>query len=791
MEALILLAGILVVTVIAGGILGIVAFVMVMRSRGETARIGRNLRTLSKNVAWLTSVIQESRAEPPAPPAPPPAEEAVAPPVQVAPAPPPAMVTPLVSPPEPVGPRRETEWWTNFEEKVGKRWMVWAGVLVLFISAALFLKYAFENQWIGPTGRIVLGVLCGLGFLAAGDYFVRRMMRPFGQGLIGGGLAILYVSLFAAFQWYHLIPAWVAFSAMVLVTAAGMALAVLHNAVAVGFLAVIGGFLTPIMLSTGKDARDALFGYLVILNLGVLGVAFFKRWRALDLLAFVGTYVMFAGWYVKFYAASAPPHALGQPVWNPAMVPTLFWLTAFFLIFLLLPFAYHLRYAVPATEERFVMALANAAFYFFYAYRMLRPEYAYTLGFVVLGMSACYVTLGAITRQRVQADARGLFGFIALSVIFLTIAVPLHLKAHGITLVWAAEAPVLLFLGYNYRYFPVRVAGLLVLALSIGRLFTAYWPLHEHAVLFTPFLNRHFVGAVSVPIAAAAYALIHHSWRKEASPADRFFKIGSAIVGGLVGLVLLHGEVGQWFESHKQFYFARCAETVIWALGAVAFLVAGVAARSPEARWTGLLVVAVALVLALSAHYEYRMPKYLLFLNARFLAGLLAVLVVFAYYFALRRYQQVCPGGEQTLAVFLAGAGLLFLLVLLSVETYEYCFRTVREMYLAVSPADWQRARADWQRAEWKAQMSLSVVWSVYAAALLTVGFLRRRRGMRLAALGLFGITALKVVLVDMATVQQAYRIISFMVLGILMVGASYLYHLAEKRLQVSPGGKG
>jgi uncharacterized membrane protein len=86
--------------------------------------------------------------------------------------------------------------------------------------------------------------------------------------------------------------------------------------------------------------------------------------------------------------------------------------------------------------------------------------------------------------------------------------------------------------------------------------------------------------------------------------------------------------------------------------------------------------------------------------------------------------------------------------------------------------------------------MSLSVVWGIYATAVLVIGFWRRVRSLRLSALGLFGLTVLKLVIVDMAKVEEVYRIVSFLVLGILMIGASYLYHRVEKRISTSSGGK-
>ena len=419
-------------------------------------------------------------------------------------------------------------WWAGLEESIGKRWTVWVGALALFISAGFFLKYAFDNEWLGPTGRIVLGIVAGGVLLVTGDQTLRRRMRALGQGLMGGGLAILYVSLFVAFSLYDIIPQIPAFGAMVVVTAAGMTLAVLHNAVSLSFLALLGGLLTPLMVSTGQDARDSLFTYLVVLDLGVLGVAVFKRWRALDLLAFLGTWALFAGWFFTFYRVGA-------------LLPTLMWVSAFFLIFLILPFVYQLRLGTASSVESFVMALSNAVISFAFAYWILHEDYQFVLGFAALVMAACYVVLAALLRRRVPGDARTLFGFVGLAVVLVTLAVPLHLKLHGITMAWAVEGPVLVYLGYLYHYRPVRIAGFIVLVLSVLRLFFAHWPFHHQ--MFALFLNRYFAAAMVVPAAAAVYALIHHRKKDSATGIDRYLMYAAALGSAYLALVILSAEV--------------------------------------------------------------------------------------------------------------------------------------------------------------------------------------------------------------------------------------------------------
>jgi uncharacterized membrane protein len=169
--------------------------------------------------------------------------------------------------------------------------------------------------------------------------------------------------------------------------------------------------------------------------------------------------------------------------------------------------------------------------------------------------------------------------------------------------------------------------------------------------------------------------------------------------------------------------------------------------------------------------YGYRAEsQYLLYVNGCFGGALVVPLMVFAYAVTLERLHSLCRPDEQIVAKVLYGIGIVLLWILLSTETYIY----------------FDQAVADRERATWVAQMSLSVTWGAYAIALLAIGFWRRVRSVRLAALGLFGLTAIKLVLIDMAQVEEVYRIMSFFVLGILMIGASYLYHRVEKRLSMS-----
>ena len=679
----------------------------------------------------------------------------------------------------PVTPSASTAAWKNpaapgaaaeaslrqLESRIGQRWIAWVGAVVVFLSAVFFLKHAFDNDWIGPRGQIIICAVGAAIMATAGSYFSGKNWRILGQSLMGLGVAVLYATFYSAFQVYKppVMGQETAFVFMVLVTIAGMALAVGHNALTLAFIAVLGGVLTPVLVSTGHDSRDVLFGYLTILNLGVMGVAFFRRWRLLDTLAMVGTYILYWSWFAEFYK----PQGLG---------PALAWLAGFYVLFLVLPFVYHLVRKQAVTIERFIMAVANATFFASFAWYMLRGEHLETMGFVSLGMAAIYVALGAMLRRRLPDDAPSLFGAITMAVTFLTLAVPMELHTHGILLAWVVEAPVLAVVAYRFRYFPVRAFGAAILVVGIGRLFLSgvHWPLHHG--LFVPFFNRQLLSALSVPAAMAAYALVHQVFRGQATVADRVLKLCAALGAGLIALIVLHAEVYDWLRNDWGAHAAVAAAdgvTALWAVGALAYLLSGMRSLSSVAyTWgVGTLTLLVVLFLGMMMYGEDAGLGMLLFANGRFAAGLLGAAAIFAYALVMQRTSARMQAGpaaamRDTSYVYLV-AGLFALLVLLSAEVYTFCL-TIIEEYV---------------RAHRAGQMAISLVWSLYAAMLVVVGFWRRWRPIRLGGLALFGAAALKLALLDLTYLKDINRIVSFLVLGLLMLAASYLYHRLEKRL--------
>lgn len=254
-------------------------------------RILRRLDGIERRLSRIEAASGISQvAEPPYVPEPPPS---LAPP-------PPAAETAAPPPiPEPVPIPDESEAPRGLETRVGLTWINRAGVLTSVCAVAFFFKLAVDNQWIGESGRVALGVLAGFATLGLAEYMWRRGHRIYAQGITATGISILYLSFYAAFGFYALVGQGPAFLLMALTTAMAGALALRYNALAISVLSLIGGYLTPILLSTNQDRPWIFFGWVLLLDVGALAVARARKWRPLEILAFAGTLILYLTWFVE------------------------------------------------------------------------------------------------------------------------------------------------------------------------------------------------------------------------------------------------------------------------------------------------------------------------------------------------------------------------------------------------------------------------------------------------------------------------------------------------------------
>ena len=265
----------------------------------------------------------------------------------------------------------------------------------MLIGVSYFLKFAFDNNWIGPAGHVSVGLLAGIAVVVWSERFRGRGFKVFSYSLKAVGIGVLYLSLWAAFQVYSLVPSGVAFVAMLAVTAATAAMALTQDAEILAAFALTGGLMTPVLLSTGQNRELALFAYVGALDAASLLIVVFKPWRRLLVLSYAGTLLLYIGWYTSFYDGSQ----LGL---------TLSFATLFFAIFAIAPLVAHraegetgLSTAVPL-----FLAFVNAGVYFLQIYAMYADINAAATAWFAIGLAAVYIFLSRAAGLR-YTDPRG------------------------------------------------------------------------------------------------------------------------------------------------------------------------------------------------------------------------------------------------------------------------------------------------------------------------------------------------------------------------------------------------
>jgi uncharacterized membrane protein len=528
----------------------------------------------------------------------------------------------------------------KIESVIGRRWIGWIAVALILFATAFFLKYAFDNRWIGELGRVTIGVFAGMTLTLLGLRYYNRGWRIFSQILTAGGVVLLYLSAYAAFGYYHLVTQKAAFTYLAILVAEAAGLALLYDAPGIAIMALIGGFLAPILMRSNRDQYGSFFGYIAVLDIGAL--LLLKPWIGLAPLAFGGTHLLFWLWYGEHYH----PRKL---------IAVMIFQSGAFAIFLFARIGKRLLRRAPETDQQpwfsspssvFAMtenlgiSLINPFVFFATSYHLLNREHHQWMGVFAIILALIYagtakVLLSGKVRSRVEVLV-----MIAIALTFVTLAIPIQLNANWITIAWAVEALAIIWVGIEMQSTRLQVTACGLFLLALGKLVLVDSG-QQRQTQFTPILNKYFLSSLAVIACVFVAAALMKQSRKKI------------------------------FARRLDLVFTLVALATFW-------LVA-------------------------------------------------------------------------------------------SVETFTY-FQT----RAIVFESDLVR------RHELKlGQMALSVLWSVYAAVLMAIGFLRRAAALRWAALGLFGVTVVKVMMVDMAVLQQLYRIIAFFVLGLLLLLVAWGYHRA------------
>jgi uncharacterized membrane protein len=482
----------------------------------------------------------------------------------------------------------------SLETVIGGNWLNKIGIVAIILGMAYFLKYAIDTRWIGEMGRVVLGVITGLGLLFCGEALQRKQYRAYGITIAAGGIAILYFSIFAAFNFYSLITQLPALFLMVMITTSAVVMALRYDAKVIAWIGILGGFLTPVMLSTGRDNQVGLFIYIALLDSGVLALAYFKEWRTLNLLAFLLTQLTFLAWVSGFYTEAK--------LWR-----TEFFLTLFFLIFAVMSFLYNVVHRKASQARDLTLIFMNGAVYFLWTYSLLQSKYFDYLGLYAVLMAAVYVALGSVAHRRSRQDNLLFLIFLSMGLTCLTLAIPIQLKQNWITIGWAVEAVILTWIGFHLADYKLRLAGFLVATLLAIRLlfYDTLSPVTDlgFAVLLNERSATFLAGIIA--IFAMAYLYAQHREKLVGQEASRI--AGLIIAANFLLIFLLTTELSHYFDfcydREKVYQLQRdihgqkeLAISALWAAYSILLVTLGILRKYQPIRLLAILLFGVTIL---------------------------------------------------------------------------------------------------------------------------------------------------------------------------------------------------
>lgn len=494
-------------------------------------------------------------------------------------APAPARVQAERTPPEPVKPAEvDTGWEKAPTLDLGARIKAWllggntvarVGAVVLFFGVAFLLKYAADRGWFPIEIRLMGAALGGMVLVALG--WLLRAKRPmYALVLQGGGIGIVYLTVFAAISLYDLVPATPGLALMVVLVLLASALAVLQDARSLAVLAAVGGFLAPVLISR-DGSHVTLFSYYAVLNAGIVAIAWFKAWRELNLIGFFFTFVIATAWGYQYY----------KPEYFSSTEP---FLILFFVFYVAVPVLFAQRQ--PPNLKGYIdgSLIFGVPLVGFGLQSALVRDFEYGLAISALGVGIFYAALATVLWQKRREHLRMLVEvFMALAVAFGTLAIPLAVDGRWTGAAWALEGAALVWIGARQHRWLARTFGVLIQHGAGAAFITeAMMPTAD-----VPVFNSFYLSALMMSVAGLFTAFQLFRIGKEREPS-----VQTSIWMLIWGLLWWFGAGGNEIRLHVDHAYHATASLVFAALS-----LAGIAYLRRRLAWSDLAQVVLLLLL--------------------------------------------------------------------------------------------------------------------------------------------------------------------------------------------------
>jgi len=676
----------------------------------------------------------------------------------------------------------------NFEKIIGENLINKLGIAITIIGVAIGAKYSIDNNLINPLTRIILGYLMGVGLLGVGMK-LKQNYHNFSAVLVSGAIAIMYFITFAAYSFYGLFGVEVAFGLMLLFTVFTVVTAIHYDKQVVAHIGLVGAYAVPFLLSEGSGKVVILFTYMAIINLGILVLAFRKYWKALYYVSFGLTWMIFASWYNLNF------------VHTQHFGLALLFLTIFFAIFYVVFLAYKL-----VRKERFdaldIILLSTNSFIFYgLGYSLLSgdPSYSQLLGLFTLGNGLIHFVVTMVI-YRMQLADRGLFYFVAgLVLVFITMAIPVQLDGHWVTMIWAFEAALMFWIGrtknvsaYEYMSYP-----LMLLAIgSLGEDWSNYRIFdNDQMTSFTPVFNIYFLTAFLVILSFVFIFFIHQQYKvKEPLLGIRSWDQVLTIFLSLSLVMLIYYSIQLEIDTYWQrAYDASIVQDK----------------TDPDNSYPVFNYDLITFGNLWSLYFSLFYVSILLWINIKFVRNrVVGMILSLATVWVLLMFLTVGLFNAGDLRTSYIGnynseffergiwhLGIKYLGIVLSCSVFYSLFLHTKATFMETTKRRWVLLELfiviflwvilsnelltwmDLNNVTDSFKLGMSILWGVVALLYIIFGLWKGKKHIRIFAIVLFALTLLKLFFYDISHLGTIAKTIIFISLGILLLITSFIYN--------------
>lgn len=684
----------------------------------------------------------------------------------------------------------------DLEKFIGENLINKIGIAITIIGVAIGAKYSIDNELVSPLTRIILGYLAGIGLLGFGIK-LKQKYESYSAVLLSGAIAIMYFITFAAYNFYQLFPQSLAFILMLIFTVFTVIAAIHYNRQVIAHIGLLGAYAVPFLLSDGSGNLSVLLTYITIVNLGILFIAFKKHWKSLYFAAFSLSWLIYFTWFVKDYSYK-----------EHFAIASLF-LLVFFATFYLMFLAYKLVRKEALEKSNSSLLLSNSFIFYGLGIAILSKNYEDYLGLFTLCNAIVHSMVSILVYKRNLADKNIFYLISGLVLIFITITIPVQLDGNWVTLLWVSESALLFWIGrtkkvaiYESLSYPMMILAFASIMQDWTEMYNSYH-VFDPSSRITPIFNLYFLGAILFIISFSFINRINYNPNYPSLLTSK--KILAKVISFLVPSLLLFTlyfslriEIdtywnqlfsdsaisvqveGQDYESTFRNFDLRNFKS-IWILNYSLLFFALLSLVNIRKIRNKNLDYACAAFLALST---------LLFLTQ----GLYAISELRGSYLSNEQSEyfqhSIFKLVIRYISIGFAALGLaaLYMQVKNSLKlksfklSYEYLLFTSILWILSSELVNWMDITGSTQ----SYKLGLSILWGSYSLLLIAFGIWKNKKHLRIAAIGLFGLTLLKLFFYDISHLSTIAKTIVFVSLGILLLITSFLYNKYKNNMSAA-----